>query len=83
MICLVRTWRRPSRERWRQRDHIFGDALRPTEADEPAEVKLTAEQLFGPDSTAPAAEETPLNAAQIFGEEPGATEPPAEETPKP
>ena len=57
-------------------DQIFGEDATPAEAEQPAEARLTAEQLFGPDATEPAEEETPLHAAQIFGEEPaeGGTE---------
>jgi N utilization substance protein A len=62
-------------------DQIFGEDAAPAEAEQPAEARLTAEQLFGPDATEPAEEETPLSAAQIFGEEP--TEGSTEETPKP
>ncbi len=65
-------------------DQIFGEAARPNEVNEQADVRLTAEQLFGPDATEPAAEEAPLSAAaQIFGEEPAPemTEP-TEETPE-
>jgi N utilization substance protein A len=53
-------------------DQIFGVDATPTEADQPAEVKLTAEHLFGPDVTETVEEEPPLSASQIFGEEPAA-----------
>jgi N utilization substance protein A len=57
--------------------------LGPAVADEtaaPAEPKLTAEQLFGPEPTEPPPpEEPPASAAQVFGEEPAAA--PSADTP--
>ncbi len=63
-------------------DQIFGEATAPAEPEQPAEVRLTPEQLFGPDVREEApAEEAPLSAAQIFGEEPAAAETPPETPP--
>jgi N utilization substance protein A len=48
---------------------LLGPAT-PDETAAPAEPKLTAEQLFGPEPTeAPAPEEPPVSAAQVLGEE--------------
>ena len=56
-------------------DQIFGESTAPSVSEEPAEVRLTAEQLFGPDAVEEQpAEEAPLSAAQIFGEEPAAAD---------
>jgi transcription termination/antitermination protein NusA len=46
----------------------------------PGEARPTLETLFGPDTTAPTAEEPALSAAQVFGDAPSA---PAAEEPKP
>ena len=63
-------------------DQIFGEATAPTESEQPEEVRLTPEQLFGPDVREEAPEEeAPLSAAQIFGEEPAPETPPAETPP--
>ncbi len=49
--------------------------------EQPAEARLTAEQLFGPGATEKPPEEPHVSAAQLFGEAPAAEETPKEETP--